>query len=292
MQPKEVADYLIANRRACRTGKGRECPVCGHRDSHCLRLDDGTAALCPKADGTGSVRKYGEYGYLYVLAGMEQATFPPVEKQPERTDEQLHAIWEPLAMRWRDAGKGEVGRLACTLGVSVESLARICCGWDGKAWTFPERNGDGLIIGVSRRFEDGAKRCATGSRRGLTFAEPFTASESAVLIVEGASDVAAGLTMGLVVVGRPSNMGGVPMLCRLLRDSRGPVIVIGERDKKTDGRWPGMEGAKSVAKQLAKVLKRRVSARLLPNGAKDLRAWWNARTDSPLDAGMELIKCM
>jgi len=56
--------------------------------------------------------------------------------------------------------------------------------------------------------------------------------------------------------------------------------VIGERDQKDpktlksgQDPWPGWSGAKSVAEGLGKKLGRIVSAKLLPDGAKDLRAW-------------------
>ena len=277
MTPKEVADYLIANRRAMRTRRGLECPVCGHRDGYCLRMNDGSAALCAKADGTGSVKRYGEYGHLYLmdtgLATRDVAMLPTVKRKRDRTDKELHAIWAPRARHWWKDNGAEVGRLAVILGVAEWALAELCVGWDGKSWTFPERNGAGLIVGINRRFEDGAKRCATGSRRGLTYSETWADNAGPVLLVEGGSDVAAGITLGLAVVGRPSNVGGVDMLRVLLKGSDKRVVVVGERDKKVDGRWPGMDGAKSVSVGLAKRLGRSVSCRLLPGGAKDLRAW-------------------
>lgn len=284
MKPYEVASYLIENRRSTRTRRGHPCPVCQHSDSHCLRMDDDSAALCPKVDGSGSVKRYGEYGYLYILRDdmLEAAQLPPVKKVRQRTDAELDAIWQPRVERWRERERGEVGRLASKLGVSVSSLKYLVTGWDGKAWTFPERNGTGLIVGVSRRFEDGSKRCAVGSRRGLTYSVNKSPLPGPVLIVEGASDVAAGLTLFMKTVGRPSNVGGREMLAVLLRKSRRKLIVIGERDKKDDGRWPGMEGCRTVAAGLGKSLGRMVSAKLLPDNAKDLRAWLR---ESGVDVG-------
>ncbi len=278
--PKQIADYLIQNRRSTRTRKGKPCPVCGHMDSHCLRMDDDSGALCPKTDGTGSEKKYGEYGYLYVLSPGSQPCLPPVKKVRTRTDKEMDAIWRPRVTRWREQGRGELYRLASGIGVSVAALKELGTGWDGRAWTFPERSGRGAsrasrtwIVGVSRRFEDGSKRCATGSRRGLTYSDGWAELPGPVLIVEGASDVAAGITLGVATIGRPSNVGGRKMLTDLLRHSERKVIVIGERDRKEDGRWPGMEGCRSIAAGLGKALGRTIIARLLPDNAKDLRAW-------------------
>ncbi len=155
-------------------------------------MDDDSAALCPKTDGTGSVRKYGEYGYLYVLSPGSQPCLLPVKKVRGRTDQEMDALWRPRVTRWQQQGRGELYRLASAIGVSVAALKELGTGWDGRAWTFPERNGLGVIVGVSRRFEDGSKRCATGSRRGLTYSDGWTELPGPALIVEGASDVAAG----------------------------------------------------------------------------------------------------
>lgn len=276
MNPREFANALITNRRATRTRRGQPCPVCGHQDGHCLRMEDGSAALCPKSDGTGSVKRYGAYGHLYLLASgsvLGAMPMPVVSKRPERTDAELDAIWRPRAVRWCERGQDEIGKLAMQIGVTTAALRALDTGWDGSAWTTPERNGEGLIVGVSRRFPDGGKRCAVGSRRGLTYALGWMVAEGPILIVEGASDVAAGITLGLPTIGRPSNLGGLKMLKTLLRNRRRKVIVVAERDRKEDGRWPGMEGARTIAKGLG----RRTVARLLPHQAKDLRAWLTAR---------------
>ena len=283
MRPYDIASRLIENRASCRTRRGQPCPVCGHSDGHCLRLDDDSAALCPKADGSGSVRRYGEYGWLYVLSSglLEQPSILQPVKRKERTDSEMHALWAPRAKHWWRDSQEQTLRLAAILGVAGRALNELRVGFDGCAWTFPERNADGLTIGVNRRFEDGKKRCATGSRRGLTYSVDWSDGEGPVLIVEGGSDVAAGLTMGLAVIGRPSNTGGVEILRKLLAGCERHIIVIGERDRQPDKihpgkmRWPGMDGVKRVASQLSRT-GLRVGGRLLPDDAKDLRAWFLA----------------
>ena len=108
-------------------------------------------------------------------------------------------------------------------------------------------------------------------------------------MVEGMSDVAAGITMGLATIGRPSNTGGVAMLRKLLAGCGRHIVVIGERDRQPDKlkpgamRWPGMDGARSVTQQLAKQFGGNVGARLLPGNAKDLRAWFRSCGVDPAD---------
>src|SRR5690606_20980511 len=105
-------------------------------------------------------------------------------------------------------------------------------------------------------------------RRGLTVPVDLRDRPDPVLVVEGASDVAACLAAGLAAVGRPSNMGGVEHLARLLagRD----VVVVGERDRRP-GAWPGRDGAVAVAGTLAREWGRPVRWVLPPASAKDMR---------------------
>jgi len=83
--------------------------------------------------------------------------------------------------------------------------------------------------------------------------------------------------MGLVVVGRPSNVSGLDLLVKLLRPHDNVIVVLGERDQKLDGRWPGLDGCKAIGLGLARRLRRRIVTRMPPDGAKDLRAWLNAQ---------------
>jgi hypothetical protein len=104
-----------------------------------------------------------------------------------------------------------------------------------------------------------------------------------VVIVEGATDVAAGLDVGgILPVGRPGREGGIPDLTILLESLPGrDVIVLGENDRldrngqlRPNGDWPGREGAIETARKLDQAVRRPVSAALPPEGAKDLRQWW------------------
>ena len=61
--------------------------------------------------------------------------------------------------------------LAGQLHVSRESLIQLGAAWkpNDNAWVFPERDAEGEIIGLIRRFQDGSKFCIAGSKRGLTY---------------------------------------------------------------------------------------------------------------------------
>jgi hypothetical protein len=218
--------------------------------------------------------------------------------QPKRlTDAEQHGILEPLAVAWASAGITKLKTLAGELGVSLTALAQLQTGWDGQAWTNPEKNHLGQIVGIKRRLPD-TKLYHVGGRAGLTYCSNWQTYGGPVFVVEGASDTAAGLTMGLAVIGRPSNVGGIECLAKLLRsvsdttDRR--IIFVAERDRKKHEElkpkiqllhdpnckgcrkcWPGMAGAKSSATELSKKLGRIVNWSFAPGNQKDLRAWLN-----------------
>jgi len=133
--------------------------------------------------------------------------------------------------------------------------------------------GNGQVIGINARHVDGSKKRLFGGQSGLTYADGWDTGDGPILLVEGGSDTAALMTIGLSVVGRPSNTAGVKLLIDLLceADIDREIVVIGERDEKADGRWPGRDGAISTAKQLAENLERPVAWSLCPDGAKDTR---------------------
>ena len=100
------------------------------------------------------------------------------------------------------------------------------------------------------------------------------------------------LSLGLCVVGRPSNTGGVEHLGELLADvsPEREVIVLGENDRKShetlkpavkarhkadcDGCslcWPGQYGAMTTATKLAEQLCRNIELMFPPDGSKDVR---------------------
>jgi hypothetical protein len=119
-----------------------------------------------------------------------------------------------------------------------------------------------------------------------------------VLLVERASDVLTLDWLGVRVVGRPSWHGGVAELTMLLREvpANTPLFVVGERDAKANGHWPGRDGARATAAALEYDLGRPVAWVLSPAPHKDARAWFHAHQDQfPVDklgehylAGLEL----
>ena len=243
----------------------------------------------------------GEVGYIHRLAD-EPVAYRPVEREPRRkppTDAERHAMLEPLCLAWHAGVGSKRDELAALLGVSGASLDAIGVGWNAqeRCWTFPERNHKGMIVGVKRRFRDGKKLSVTGGSTGLTFSADWYEADGPVFVVEGGSDVAAGLSLGLCVVGRPSNTGGIDYLEKLFRSvPERLVIIVGERDEKDRATlpemhdpkcmccgqcYPGKHGAIQSSIRLSKKLNRILQWAFVSDGAKDLRGWLNAKKADP-----------
>lgn len=285
------------DRQWLRVRKGRPCPICESL-SWCLVSSDGSVALCMRVQSDKvKVMSNGEPAYIHRLTDAALPTirqFRPVRKP---SDTERHNILAPLCRSWFVARGQNLERLATQLGVAAWSLDALKVGWneEEECWTFPEQNHAGLIVGCNRRFEDGRKLAVVGGGRGLNYADDWNDTPGPVLIVEGGSDAAAGLTLGLCVIGRPSCTGGVVYLTKLLDKQDGRrVVIVGERDwrqvenerhdttcKCCGQCWPGRNGAIQTSIALSRRLDMIVQWTLLPDGAKDLRGWLNQQAAEP-----------
>jgi len=186
--------------------------------------------------------------------------------------------WVPLVRTYRaECTPNLLQQLAEQLSVSADALRALHLGWnpEDECYTFPEFTASGNICGIVRRFDDGSKKAMADSKRGLYLPVGWADREGPIIIVEGASDTAAGWDLGLAVIGRPNAKGGGKTLARLLADQpeEREIIVMGENDATSAGNWPGRDGAEKVATELASSLERPVSWALPPGGSKDLRTW-------------------
>jgi DNA-binding XRE family transcriptional regulator len=285
-----------------RVSRREPCPVCECVDN-CTVSDDGGAVWCGRIQN-GSIRQNAGGQFLHIL----HSTNPPQDyehpshrrdrERMQKSDStpQSKTDWAKLmkfASERPDIAEKR-DELAQQLGVRREALDRLEIGWSEQnpAWLIPERDAAGNVIGIVRRYRNGQKRQWPGGRRGLTFALNWQLDSGPVLLVEGASDVAALLSIGMCVIGRPSNSGGVALLiellCRLPLERR--IVVVGENDRKRHEDlkpsvrdrhspdceacslcWPGHFGAFSAARQLSESLLRPVDVAFPPLNAKDVR---------------------
>lgn len=297
------------------------CPACGKYD-WCAWTPDGKTLRCMRSEnppaGMRLQKTDADGGSLFVsINGHATSRRKPVGK-PQRTDRTLDYPAEVVRLRSK-LTPDRLDSLAAATGVPATAWTKLAPGWadpgdlrhlraGGAGWSeaypngafvFAEHRGDGGLVGVSLRAVDGRKGSpagSTGSQRGLVLPVDLHDLADPVLIVEGASDVAACRAIGLAAVGRPSNRAGSADLATLL-DGR-TVLVVGERDGKPDGSWPGRDGAKAVTQQLAGRWGEPVAWTLPPGHAKDLRGWLQAKIAGGLQlddaeaahqAGVELL---
>ena len=281
------------------------CPICGHKE-WCGRSDEGVI-LCKRPPAPPEVAGYTYKGLakdgvtaMYVEVGKEHRHVGgplPVRRsrndRPAVSPAALEATHEAAVAALTPEKRLA---LAAELGLPEAVLAELAIGWSDTAqhhadhgitgaWIFPEYDGQGRLIGVTYRFPKasvegktdadgeplGNKSAPVGGKRGLTLPLCWKDMPDPVLAVEGPSDVLAGRVMGLSVIGRPSNSGGVELVAQLCQHRQ--VTILGENDRKPDGRWPGKEGAEALARRLEAVWGRPVHVAFPPEGIKDLRDW-------------------
>ncbi len=271
---------------------GLFCNQCHNGDTR-PRSGDGIAAVqhflnCSFPDALRRIADaIGHHRNGHLSAGPAKPAAKPkasLERKP------VKAIEEHTVKFYQAKGRDKLSLLAERLNVSVESLQALGAGFnpDDNVWTFPERNADGEVAGICRRFQDGEKKMMFEHKHGLYFADNWRDLAGPVLIVEGASDTAAAFTLGLCAIGRPSKdvpRDVLPELVELLKRvpvDRG-IIVVGENDQDLqhdDPRWPGKEGAQRTARELTEALGRAIPWALPPSTTKDLRSWLKANPEA------------
>ncbi len=247
------------------------CEICG-KDDWCARAEDGVARCMRASDpppGWSMVKRCDDGG---VVCRQSVDGLPPGAETVQHDAPPRDWVHEASDFS-RAITPERLLALAGTLGVLPDSLETISVGWHAPrgCWTFPECDGDGRVIGIALRLSDGSKNFIKHGRRGLVVPSKLAQLPDPVFIVEGPSDVAAAVTLGVAAVGRPNNRGGVEHLARLLRDRK--IIIVGEFDPKPDGSWPGRDGAQAVAGNLATKWKKALRWALMPDNAKDVRSW-------------------
>ncbi len=283
------------------TGNGRwrsvtrshPCPACDHLD-WCAWSPDGRTLRCMRARRTPPGMRYvardRDGAHLYVVES-EDAPAPPAAPAgdapsidaTEFANRCHQRLTEDLVARLaQELGVGREALTALEVGwANAQELRALKAGWDGPrpdgAYTVPTRSSDGHISGLDLRSLDGRKSAPKGLPRGLIFAPASLQQDGDVLLVEGASDVATLLTLGVPAVGRSSVTAGGDILAELLRHRAEDVVVLGERDRKANGTWPGRDGALHIARHLAEAWGRPVRWALPPSPAKDVRAWLASR---------------
>ncbi len=227
--------------------------------------DDGGAVLC-RRQSAGAKRQVASGAYLHVIHTGHHRRPRIIHVGPATPDPFLTAMADACHAHAKAAGL--LPQLASTLGVSADALDAMDAGWSRweNAWTWPMRNAAGDVVGIRLRGRGKAKWAVAGGHEGLFFCPAMAISEN-LIIVEGASDVAAILSIGIsAVIGRPSASGGGDQLVALARQWRPKNILV-----LSDADDVGARTAECLAARLRGIAAVRVHPP--PAGIKDAREW-------------------
>jgi hypothetical protein len=221
-----------------------------------------------------NVFRGGETGYIHPYPNGVIVPKPKKEYRPPNINT------DKVLSEWKRAYPNpKLAILAHNLGVSIQSLERMGCqlagGWNN-AWAFPMSDGYGNHIGIRIRNLISRKWAVTGSRAGIFI--PNVRPVKRLFVVEGPTDTAAGIDLGLYVVGRPSCSGGGDYILDLARNMRVKEVVI-----ITDNDEPGVRGSQELQKRL------KIPSCVLTLPCKDLREYLQIGDRSTLDSMVEQL---
>lgn len=240
-----------------RVTRQNPCPICGKPDwctvgeifIQCMRIE--SARPCVKSGG-----------WFHPIKDAPRKPRVPQREQPAapQPEPQIDAA-KMMREFAADVESGEqLLNLADDLGVDWQSLARIGTTWSAghRAWAFAMRDGDANVIGIRLRDHTGHKWAVRGSRAGL-FYDPNNRADVAY-IVEGPTDCAAAMDLGVYAIGRPSCMGSEQQVIRVVeRVKVREVIIVSDNDS------PGWRGAERLQALL------KVRSVIFVPPAKDMR---------------------
>lgn len=224
--------------------KAKPCPICGKPDWCSF------GEFMMKCQRVQSNRECSRGGWLHFYPDSsyvpKPVNIPPRPPTPPQD-------FKSMLQRMRDlTSTANYEKLSDKLGVKVESLIELDAAWSRahSAWAFPMRNPQREIVGIRLRNYDGDKWAVTGSKQGLFIPRGVPFVEPAV-IVEGPTDAAAALSIGLYPIGRAScNCGADDINGYLSSLQVRRVVIVADNDDKDNGQRPGIDGAKRLQEKL------------------------------------------
>ena len=240
--------------RWIRVTRKEPCPVCGH-DSYCTICPDLKLVLCMR-ESSDRPSKNQMGGWLHPLNGEFKVRAPRTEAITAPSIDAAGLMREFQ----NETDPSDLIRFADSIGVRVDSLRQLGCARAERyrAWAFPMSNGSGRIVGIRLRSDNGKKFAVTGSHQGIFL--PHTQPAKFAWIVEGATDIAALLSLGLWGIGRPQCSGCIATLtATIARLEIREAVIVADSDE------PGVKGAETLSHELD------IPHRVYIPPAKDLR---------------------
>jgi hypothetical protein len=241
-----------------RVNRKHPCAICKHTD-WCTYSADGEIAMCMRVESDKRARNE---AWIHRLKDPIPYAAPVVPARVEPKPD-LEALW----LSWQKHSR-DLDELGVKLWVDTDALRAIGCTWAAphQAWAFRMKDTTGKTIGIRLRNERGEKWAIRGSHSGLFLPDfyLFTWTDT-FFVVEGPTDLASALSIGLYAIGRPSCLGQEQMIVQVVQERKIRRVVI-----VSDNDGPGLRGAR----QLQSVLP--VPSCLWPPPAKDLREFVRA----------------
>ena len=252
-----------------RVSRKLRCPICGKHD-WCGISYDGTIAICMRIQ---SGKTSGNGGWIHRIGDPVDRTLIREAKRKKQHRPNFKKMHKELSESTKEEN---LYLFAEELGVTIDSLHRMNVVRHDrkKAWAFPMYNHIGDMTGLRLRSSWG-KWALDGSNAGLFTNRGEQFDSELWLVVEGATDTAAAISLEFNTVGRPSCRGQEIMLRDYL-DMNGArqVIIIPDNDEPkhdSQGRifYPGIDGAIALTKKVA------FNASIVMPPCNDFRTWVN-----------------
>lgn len=209
-----------------RVTKRKPCPVCNKPD-WCMTGRD--IAICMRVPSSRSKNFVdGSVGYIHNLAGFTPTPQPLIERRREQRVINIPALWKRMSVATPNY---EIESLAKNLGVDSHALISIgCAKRDDNTYAFAMRDGSNAIIGIRLRTSDGRKFAVEGSHGGLFI--PQMPARKRLYVVEGPTDTAAAVTIGLFAIGRQSCNGGVHQVVDYINRNKiiSECVIVADTD--------------------------------------------------------------
>lgn len=221
-----------------RVNKKCPCQIC-RRSDWCTYADG--VACCMRVRSDKELRNG---GYLH-RTGYAVPYVAPIRKAVEEKPIDARAMWKA----WFDRTDfHHLDGFGMTLGVDTDCLKAIGCAWSSfNAWAFPMKDASGKVIGIRLRNERGDKWAVRGSKSGLFIPNDYQYFADRVLyLVEGPTDLAAAMTIGLHAFGRAACLGQEQMILSYIAQQKAERLVI-----VTDNDEPGIKGAEKLQAMLS-----------------------------------------
>jgi hypothetical protein len=236
---------MSRNAKWIRVSLKDRCAICGKHD-WCDYSPELGLALCMRIESDWA-SKNSMGGWIHKLSEPFPIFIPKIVKaKPIGDFERMLKDWSEQTDHYHLDG------FAMSLGVDTDALVSLGCAWSesNRAWAFPMRDSEKNIIGLRFRNDSG-KWAMKGSSNGL-FIPDVKLPEKTLWIVEGPTDTAAALTLGLNAIGRPSCSACDEMVKEYVKLNRvNRAVIITDNDwPDRQGRLAGIRGAEKLQRAL------------------------------------------